>query len=333
MKRVFITGVGGYFGSKLVWLLDKKQDVEEVVGIDIKAPAYTSRKLRFIRHDIRDDLNPLLLDKDFDWVIHTAFVLPPIHNKALMEDINMNGTKNLLEACVKAGIKQVLHCSSTTAYGFHEDNPPVLTEDSPLRGNDDFTYSKNKKELEGVCKEFQEAHPDMCLTIIRPCFVVGPGFDNPLARHLKKKIVLMPKDTVPFQFIHEDDLVEIIYQLLVKKKCGTYNLASDGTMTFDEMIHMLGGYSLKFPASILYPLNNLMWFLRLKFITEFPSPALNMVRYPWIASNEKLKKDIGYKFKYDTRGAFEAFVRHVKATKQPILKRFLKGGERVFFNR
>jgi len=47
-------------------------------------------------------------------------------------------------------------------------------------------------------------------------------------------------------------------------------------------------------------------------MSEFPSPALNMVRYPWIASNKKLKKELNYKFKYTTKEAFEDFARHVK---------------------
>ena len=39
-----------------------------------------------------------------------------------------------------------MQVSSTTAYGFHRDNPPLLHEESPLRGNNDFTYAKNKKD-------------------------------------------------------------------------------------------------------------------------------------------------------------------------------------------
>jgi UDP-glucose 4-epimerase len=309
MKFLFITGVSGYFGSKLVELFDQKDEVASITGIDVKAPLYTSRKLDFIQRDIRDDMYQILSNRGIDCAIHAAFVLPPIHNKALMEDININGTKNFLDSCTRASVDQLLCCSSTTAYGFHKDNPPLFTENSQLRGNDDFTYSKNKKDLEFIYKEFKETHPDVYLTIIRPCFVVGPGFDNPLARLLKKKLVPLPRDTTPFQFIHEDDLVEIIYQLLSKKKEGAYNLASDGTMTFDEMLRVLGNRPIKLPASILYPLTCLMWFLRIKFITEFPSSALNMTRYPWIASNEKLRKELNYEFKYTTKEAFEDFAK------------------------
>lgn len=294
---------------KLVSLFEAKDDIGTIVGVDVNSPACPSKKLEFIRHDVRDDMETLMGGRNIEWAIHTAFILPPLHNRPLMEDININGTRNFLNACEKAKVKQILHCSSTTAYGFHKDNPPLLTEKSPLRGNDDFTYSKNKKELELISKEFSESHPDISFIIARPCFVVGPGFDNPLSRYLQKKIVPLPSRTAPFQFIHEDDLVEIIYRLLNEKKKGVFNLAADGTMTFDEMLNILGNWPLKLPLGVMLPLNSLLWFLRLKFITEFPSPGLNLAIYPWIASNEKIKNALGYRFRYTTKEAFKDFAR------------------------
>lgn len=323
MKRVFITGVSGYFGSRLVEHLSGKEDVGEIVGIDIREPKKVSPKLSFIGHDVRADMEPLLRGKCFDWAIHAAYVLPPIHDTRLMEDININGTKNFLASCLKAGVPQFMQCSSTTAYGFHPDNDVPLTEESRLRGNPDFTYAKNKRELEAVCAQFRHDHPEICLTVIRPCFVAGPGFDNPLARHLQKRIVMMPAQTAPFQFIHEDDLVEIIYQLMAQKKGGVYNLAADGTMSFSKMIRILGNFQLKLPYPLLYLMNEIMWRLHAHFITEFPSPALNMTVFPWIASNDKLKHDLGYTFQYTTCQAFEDFARHAKANRKSLLSRIV----------
>ncbi len=83
-------------------------------------------------------------------------------------------------------------------------------------------------------------------------------------------------------------------------------------MNFEEMVRILGGYVLKLPVWLLWPLNNLMWHLRVTFMTEFPSPCLNMIRFPWIASNAKVKGELGYRFRYTTREAFDNFARHVK---------------------
>ena len=313
MKHILITGASGYFGQKLATFFEEKMEVERITGIDIKPFGPHLNKLTFIRHDVRDDMESIFRSRDIDCVIHTAYILPPIHNIALMEDINVNGTKNVLSSAAQHGVRQIMDCSSTTAYGFHPDNPPLLTEESPLKGNGDFTYAKNKREIEEWIREFEKANSDVSLITIRPCFVVGPGFTNPLAKHLCKKICILPWRMAPFQFIHEDDLVEIMYLLLKNNKAGVFNLAADGTITFDEMIDLLGGWSLKIPIWLLWPLNNLMWYLRVSFITEFPSPCLNLMQYPWIASNSKIKTELGYSFKYSTKAAFEDFARFVKA--------------------
>jgi hypothetical protein len=85
-------------------------------------------------------------------------------------------------------------------------------------------------------------------------------------------------------------------------------------MTFEEMLRILGGWPLKIPAWLLWPMNNLMWRLRMTFMTEFPNPCLNMIRYPWIASNAKIKKELDYRFSYTTTQAFEDFARHIKTS-------------------
>ncbi|MGD0211440.1 MAG: NAD-dependent epimerase/dehydratase family protein, partial [Desulfomonilia bacterium] len=91
MKHILITGVSGYFGQKLVSFFDTKKEIERIYGIDIKPPAFNSPKLTFIKCDVRSNLGEVFQDRNIDCVIHAAYILPPIHNIALMEDINVNG--------------------------------------------------------------------------------------------------------------------------------------------------------------------------------------------------------------------------------------------------
>jgi UDP-glucose 4-epimerase len=288
--KVLVTGATGYIGGRVVESLCAKDWVEAVVGTDIKEPEKSNAGYTFYKRDIRDAMDDIFEKEQIDTVVHTAYVLNPIHNKDLMEDINKGGTRNILEASAsaKAGVKQIQYTSSTTAYGFYRDNDNPLTEDSPLRGNDDFTYAKNKKEIEGIMQGFISEHPDIAVTIVRPCFVVGPGFKNPMAEHFQKKFVLLPTNTLPWQFVHEDDLIDVMALLLEKRIAGAFNVTADGTMTFGEILSTLGNIKLALPWSIIYPLNNLSWYLRLSFITKFPSPPLRMMVNPWIASNQKL---------------------------------------------
>lgn len=312
MERVFITGASGYIGGKLVSRLVRTRSFRKIVGIDVAMPRVRPERLTFFRRDVREPLGQLMRDHRIDTVVHLAYVVAPIHSEKQMEDVNLNGTKNVLSACIQAGVKRVLYTSSATAYGFHADNHVPLTEASPLRGNDDFPYSRTKKVLEGVFQKFAATNPEIAVSILRPSFVVGPRWNDPLARHLRKRLVLLPSQTQPFQFVHEDDLVDIIWLLLERGVTGVFNVGADGTISAEEMIRLLGNTKVPLPFGLMYALTELAWNLRLSFLAEFPGAALDMARYPWVVSSEKLRRETGFQYRYSTAEAFQDFVRRVK---------------------
>jgi len=310
--KVLVTGASGYIGRKFAEYICREPWVEKVIGIDVKETTFAHPLFSFYKRDIREAMDDIFLKEKIDTVVHTAYVLPPIHDTELMESINVGGTRNILNLSARHRVKQVLYTSSTTAYGFHPDNDTPLIESSPLRGNDDFTYAKNKKEIESVVESFAKDNPEILISVVRPCFVVGPGFANPLASHLRKKLVMLPSKTLPWQFVHEDDVINVMALLLNKRISGIYNVAGEGTMTFAEMVKKLGNIMVPIPWTVIFLLNNLAWFLRLRFITEFPSSSMHMMVNPWISSSKKLISSTGYRFRYDTRQAFDAFVNSVR---------------------
>ncbi len=312
MKNILITGVSGYIGMKTAAMLSAQNTVSNIVGIDIRPPKNQPPDLVFVKQDIRTPLLDLVMAHNIDTVVHAAYILPPIHDTKLMADININGTKNVLDACAKGGVQHLLYTSSTTAYGFHPDNPVPLTEDSPLRGNDDFTYARNKKEIEALLADFMDRHPEIVTTILRPCVVIGPQIDNPISRCLQKRLVILPRKTAPFQFVHEDDLADVIKLCLTRRIGGVYNVAGESTISFPDMVKRLGNTPVYLPAWLLYPLNSLFWHLRASFLTEFPSPGLSMLRFPWIASSRHLVEKTGFSFRYNSQTAFDDFADSVK---------------------
>lgn len=88
-----------------------------------------------------------------DAIIHLAFVVSPMHDKKEMYDIDVNGTRNVIEAGIEAGVKKFIITSSTMVYGAWEDNPEWLTEDSPKRGHPTYYYNKHKIMVEEVAEE------------------------------------------------------------------------------------------------------------------------------------------------------------------------------------
>ncbi len=312
MKRVLVTGSSGYIGARMVGRLLAAREVELVAGLDVAESSLRDTRFRFYRRDVREGLDDIFGENRIDTVVHTAFVLPPIHNIALMEDINVNGTRNVFEAAFRARAGHVLYTSSATAYGFHPDNDVPLTEESALRGNDGFTYSRTKRMIEQMIAGLDASRGGTLITVLRPCFVVGPGFANPLARHLQKRLVMLPRAARALQYVHEDDLIEIMMLMLVKRLHGAFSVGAVGEVTFREMARMLGTTILGMPTGLMAALNAVAWRLRLSFLTEFPSSALPMVLHPWAVSGEKLARATGYSYRYSSHGAFADFARHAR---------------------
>jgi len=311
-KRILITGAGGYLGMRVAIRLAESPSIERIVGLDIRPPRDTPNKFIFLRRDIREPLTEILKEHAIDSILHLAYVKEQIHDTALMEDINVNGLRNVLRSAAAANAKQILYTSSASVYGFHPDNPNPLLEDHPLRANEDYVYNRNKEESETLIGEFSKEHPDIKMTVIRPVFVVGKGFDDPLSRHLLHPVVLMPTKSASLQFVHEDDLAEIISILLEREIAGTYNVGSEGTLTFPEMADILGHKKFFIPFWLFYWGNAIAWALRMKSLSESPSSGLLGVRYDWIVSSEKLKRATSFRYRYSSREAFEDWARHAK---------------------
>ena len=312
VRRILITGASGYLGHRLVEALCAEEWVEAVVGLDIRRSACRHPKYRFFERDIREPLKDMVGQHEIDSIVHLAYIMTPLHDRSAMEDVNMRGARNMLEAAGHEAVRYVLHVSSVTAYGFHADNPVPLTEDSPLRGNDDLTYAKNKRQIEALVRDFARAHPSVSVGVLRPGFVLGPGHANPLAKHLLKKVVFLPRRTSPFQFLHVDDLLDVLVHFLEKKVRGVYNVAGEGTVDLPEMVKALGNIRIPLSWPSIYLFNQLFWLLRVRFITEVPSATLKGMVHPCVVTCDKLARETGVRLRFDSRGAFEAFAESVK---------------------
>jgi UDP-glucose 4-epimerase len=306
MKNICITGSSGYLGTRLCQELEKRDDIGTIIGIDITQPKSSSKKLSFYKMDIRDPrIEDLLKKHSIDTIFHLAFVVKPIHDKKLMHDIDYNGTKNVLEAAACSGVSQVIAISSTLAYGAHADNPRILKEDDPLRGNKSFPYGHNKARVDEMVQSFARNHPEMILTILRPCTVFGPTVDNYVSRMLFRKVTVSVLGHDPeVQFVHEDDFVSACMVAAKKKIPGAFNIAGDGTLTTNAIAKRLGTILIPSPSWMLYPLLEILWRLHAPGL-EVNRGYLEYVRYPFIADNGKAKKILGFQPSYTSSQTLE----------------------------
>jgi UDP-glucose 4-epimerase len=308
--RYVITGGAGYIGSRLVDFLSRRDDTEKIVVCDVASPRSYVPKSEFERVDVRDrdGVRATLERARPDAVVHLAFILNPSHDEALMYDVDVNGTHNVLEAAAGAGTQQVLVTSSGVAYGAFPDNPVPLTEEHPVRGVSAFSYARDKTESDRICQLWAAKYPERTMTIVRPCIVFGPNVNNYLVRLWTKQPFAADPGTLDndIQFVHEDDVVEAITALLLGRYGGAFNVAGDGVMTSRECAEMIGSPIRRMRVRAYRGLARAMWNLRL---SEAPPGSVDFALYPWIVSNDKLKRETGWSPRYTTRETFEITMR------------------------
>jgi len=309
--RYLITGGSGYIGTRLVELLARREDTDKIVIADVVPPRGGYKpKVEFERMDVRDRgaVHSALQRANPDVLVHLAFILNPVHDEGFMYDVDVNGTHNVLEAAAEAGIGQVLVTTSAVAYGAFPDNPCPITEDHPVRGVARFSYARDKTESDRIVQLWALQHPDVVTTIVRPCIVFGPNVDNYLVRLWSNQPFTVDAGNLDgtVQFVHEDDVVEAISRLLLGRHAGQFNLSPDGLMTLRECAEALDSPIRRMPFRLFQAIARLLWRLHL---SEVPPGQLDFARYPWIVSNEKLKKTLGWTPRFTTRESFEIAMR------------------------
>ena len=307
--RYLITGGSGYIGTRLVESLAARAETEQVVNLDIHPPVRASQKSIFVQSDVRDhaELRNILERHEIDWLIHLAFIVNPLHDEALMYDIDVNGTKAVLRAVSEAGTRHALVASSVMAYGAFPDNPRPIYEDWPVRGMPGFSYARHKSEVDLVCQRWAAEHSNRLLTIVRPCIVFGPNVDNYIVRRFREPFWPVPDGVEEqLQLIHEDDLVRGLETLIDGQYSGVFNIAGDDTMGWREAAAAVGLKPRVMPFRLVYLMEKLRWTFRLN---EAPPGNLDVLRFPWVVSSEKLKEATGWKPRYTTRETFEITMR------------------------
>ena len=163
-KKVAITGVTSYFASTLLPKLQADNDVEEIIGIDTRPWTGGYNKVTFYREDIRSDKMVSLL-QGVDTVYHLAYIVGEIQDKQQTLDININGSKNVFQACAKNKVKKVVYTSSMTTYGSHKNNILGFKEDadetadlSLLTHENELAFLRKAMELTEVIELMATVH-------------------------------------------------------------------------------------------------------------------------------------------------------------------------------
>lgn len=312
---VFITGATGFTGGYLFReLVRQGYSVRALVRDKKKAQALAGDNVELVEGDVRD--GDLL--KDALQGIHTVYHIAAIFRQENvteqdMFDVNVQGTRNMLEAAVAADVKRFVHCSTVGVHGA----PAQIPADETAAYNPGDYYQRSKVDGEKVAIEFMD-RGDIPVTIFRP----GPGIYGPgemrflkMYRGIKKKrFIMFGSGEIHYQFIYIDDLVKGI--LL----CGTldqaigniYILSGNEPVTLNQMTEIIAeavGVSpprLRFPVMPLYYLGYLFELVYQPFGVEPPiyRRRVDFFRKDRAFVIDKARTELGYNPVVNTREGF-----------------------------
>lgn len=206
----FVTGATGFLGGALAHRLAAE-------GAQVRALARSAHKADFLRGadnisivsgDVTDASRMRELTVGCDFVFHCAAAFG---GPKQQEQVNVGGTRHLMQAAAEAQVRRVIFVSSIAAYGYATQG--LLREDEPLTPTLREAYSRTKAEAESIVRQIGEQQ-HLSYAILRPGMVYGPRAGQwtdrtfRLARH---RPVLWIGDGSGSTFpIHVDDVADLM---------------------------------------------------------------------------------------------------------------------------
>jgi UDP-glucose 4-epimerase len=311
--HVLVTGAAGYLGSQLIAALaaDAAHAPAVLLAMDVREVPREARLagVAYETADIRaPDLAAMLQRHAIDIVVHLASIVTPgkHSNREFEYSVDVLGTENLLKACVAAGVRKIVVSSSGAAYGYHADNPAWISEDQPVRGNQEFAYSWHKRLVEEMLADYRAREPQLQQVVFRIGTILGETVRNQITDLFEKpRLVAIRGSDSPFVFIWDQDVVGCMRAAVYSDKAGVYNVAGDGALGIQEIAARLGKRCVALPAWLLAAALALLKPLGL---TQYGPEQVNFLRYRPVLDNRRLKEVFGYVPQKTSAEVFEFYL-------------------------
>jgi nucleoside-diphosphate-sugar epimerase/phosphohistidine swiveling domain-containing protein len=229
--RIAVTGASGVIGRGLVARLLSQG--HEVAGIARHRPESWPSSANFVAADIRDAAAVGRAIKGADVVAHCAWARSPGPDSRNSRQVNIEGTRNVLEAMAETGAGRIVFTSSAHVYGAgvatgateHDETTPGSTE------------GIHKARVEEML-----AASGLQWVAIRSALVVGRGVDNWVRRLLALPVFTDWSADRAVQVIHAEDALRLLVRAILDTgiDSGPVNLAAPGELTFRQIAAALG---------------------------------------------------------------------------------------------
>ena len=247
--KILVTGGAGFIGKYLVEKFLKEHEVRIYDNLSSSEQNITSligQGADFVKGDILDYKTLEKSSKGYDVIIHLAAksdVVKSVSNPKETLDVNVNGTTNVLKACVENKIPKIIFASSSAVYGDCKDFP--ITEDTIT--NPISPYGSSKLEAEKKIKDIAKKN-GINYIILRMFNVYGKGqnelYAGVITKFLKnisenKEIIIFGDGKQTRDFISINDVVKSFECALKSNQNETYNIASGKSISINELSKMI----------------------------------------------------------------------------------------------
>lgn len=214
--KVLVTGSRGLVGKELVLLLKEFSltEFDVVFGDNVLSESQLNKKMRGV-----------------DAVIHLAGIVDD-ENKSIWE-VNVEGTRNVVNSAVKNKVKRIVFLSSTGVYGETKNKVSEFTSPNPIS-----VYEKSKLVGEKIVLEKRK---EIEVIIIRSAMIFGASeYWRRMIGLLKKKYPLPLSGKNSFQVIYSGELARAIKLILIKGVSGeTYLVSGKEKLSLNKFCNLI----------------------------------------------------------------------------------------------
>ncbi len=224
-----VTGATGFIGSHVLYRLaklnrpvralyrntEKIKHVKRVFGYMDHAASELLDRITWVQGDVSDYQFVMDCMKDVSWVYHVAGLVSHTRKGVrAMEQVNVKGTENIVNACLEQNAGKLCHVSSIAALGISEDGQMV--DESVLWQPGISTSQYALTKYRGEMEVWRGIYEGLQAVIVNPSLVIGPGMwlgpGAPLFTRVYKGLSFYPEGSCGYVDVR--DVAEIMIKLM-----------------------------------------------------------------------------------------------------------------------
>jgi nucleoside-diphosphate-sugar epimerase len=227
--RCLVTGASGFIGSHLVRrLVSEGYQVRGLARVTSDTSALAGLELELVHGDLTDARAVAAAAAECDLVVHCGALVSDWAAVKEIRQINVGGTRNVVDAALVASVRRVVHISTTDVYGYPGGR---RVDEQQLQVGFANWYAQTKREAEVEVRRLEaQAGPEV--VILRPATVYGPGSKEVVGEMAKaisrRQMLMIDGGRAIAGLVYIENVVDAVMLALADEVAGEAFNVSDG---------------------------------------------------------------------------------------------------------